>query len=380
MDLSSQSEGMEGHLTTSARVEGPRVPNMSCQPTQGGDTSKTQGSRHSGSRKGSNSRSSKGSGSSSTHSSARYLHLQQELAEANERRAQAKKVLSLVETQAAIYRQLAENTRQLEIALRNQVCLQEQQVPSDATADYPSSLTCEGPNVGQLQPDEQVVPVVTSGTSDAVEQQQTSSPLSSAELASATSADADVPSPLPKARDATHDETLAYQRLVDEVQYLRAVIHQKDASLADSAFHLQQHSYMLAQRDAELGRLHVQLDQSRVATAGYRRDQTARQYMYQQSRPHMTEFNMLLMDNRDMCHGLRCLQGEVSYLQEELHTARQQKADQAALFNRETADLSAKVSQLQLQNSSLDAEMSQADHTQTQKFRAQLREQRQGHL
>ena len=106
MDLSSQSEGMEGHLTTSARVEGPRVPNMSCQPTQGGDTSTTQGSRHSGSRKGSNSRSSKGSGSSSTHSSARYLHLQQELAEEKE-------------TLAALYRQIEKNTKQLENA-RNQ--------------------------------------------------------------------------------------------------------------------------------------------------------------------------------------------------------------------------------------------------------------------
>ncbi len=157
-----------------------------------------------------------------------------------------------------------------------------------------------------------------------------------------------------------------HQGLVDEVRRLKAVVKERDHALADRTAQLQQHSFWLAQRDTELMHTHFQLRPVRASLQYYS------PHPQHQQQLHMAEMHRVMQrDRQEFQQHLHCLQDQVDFLQNELHAV-----------NTHQRVLQADCQQLQQQREALETERSQDErhrYAQTQKFRAQLREQQEAH-
>ncbi len=244
------------------------------------------------------------------------------------------------------------------------VLFQKQQVPpvTYASLDHATPLKdqeCEC----VTQPDDQVVPGVTDASPLVVSLPAAANNLPPSPGTPVGGPGAEVPTPTPQQASAVQGDVQDHQRLVDEVQHLKTVIQEKDVALAESAVQVHQHSFLLAQRDAEL--VHTQF-QLRQASASLQYSHYPQHHHQQMAEIHRA----INRDTQQLQQHLHCLQGQVGFLQAELHAA-----------NAEVSFLQADCQQLQQQNQALKAEQSRDErqrYVRSQKS-VQMRELKEDH-
>ena len=213
------------------------------------------------------------------------------------------------------------------------------------------------------QPDDQVVPGVTDASPLVVSLPAAANNLPPSPGTPVGGPGAEVPTPTPQQASAVQGDVQDHQRLVDEVQHLKTVIQEKDVALAESAVQVHQHSFLLAQRDAEL--VHTQF-QLRQASASLQYSHYPQHHHQQMAEIHRA----INRDTQQLQQHLHCLQGQVGFLQAELHAA-----------NAEVSFLQADCQQLQQQNQALKAEQSRDErqrYVRSQKS-VQMRELKEDH-
>ena len=98
----------------------------------------------------------------------------------------------------------------------------------------------------------------------------------------------------------------AEDQLVEEVQHLQSIVKSREAALVQSQEQLQRHSFLLAQKDTELARLHFHVNQA-VSTRSWQWN----------SLPHqMTQMPHQMTQMQQTIHHL---ERQVAHLSQELH-------------------------------------------------------------